>query len=366
MEFIDLKKQYQLYKQEIDRAIHAVLDKGQYILGDEVRELEKTLADYVGAKHCLGIASGTDTLQIALMALGIGPGDEVITVPFSWISTVEVVALVGAKPVLVDIELDTFNIDIDQIEAAITPRTKALMPVSLYGQMADCSKINALAKKYHLPVIEDAAQSFGATQKGLFSCNATTIGSTSFYPAKVLGCYGDGGALFVNDDALAAKMRAIRTHGGETRHHHPYIGLTGRLDTLQAAILLAKFPHFPEELKARQRIGERYTAQLEEVCITPKVFPGNTHVYHQYTLRLPNRDQVAEHLKSKGIPTAIHYPKCIHEQPAFHYLGYKKGSFPCSEKAAQEVLSLPMHPWLTEDEQDRVVEAIKEAALTPV
>lgn len=363
MKFIDLDRQYLLYKEEIDKAIHRVLDKGQYIMGEEVALLEKQLAAFIGVKHGIGASSGTDTLQIALMALGIGPGDEVITVSFSWISSVEVIALVGAKPVLVDIDPSTYNINIEEMEAKITPRTKALMPVSLYGQMPDYDKINAIAKKHHLPVIEDGAQSFGATQNGRYSCAVTTIGSTSFYPAKPLGCYGDGGALFTNDDALAAKMRAIRTHGGEVRHHHPYIGLNGRLDTIQAAILLAKFPHFQGELQARQRLGARYTELLEDCCITPVIQQGNTHSWAQYTIRVPNRDEVVKFLNEKGIPTAIHYPKCIHEQPAFSYLGYQWGSLPETEKASREVLSLPMHPWLTNEEQDRIVQAVKEAIL---
>lgn len=367
MEFIDLKKQYQLYKKEIDDAIHSVLDRGQYILGDEVRELEQKFAAFSGVKHSIGVSDGTDALLIALRALGIGPGDEVITVSFSWISTVEVVALVGATPVLIDIDPETYNIDIDKIEAAITPRTKALMPVSLYGQMPDYTRINALAKKHNLPVIEDGAQSFGATQKGRRSCGVTTIGSTSFYPAKALGCYGDGGALFTNDDALAEKMRAIRTHGGDkTRHHHPYIGITGRLDTIQAAILLAKFKHFENEIEARQRIGKRYSEALKDSCAVPKIEAGNTHIYAQYTIRVPNRNEVVEFLKQKGVPTAIHYPKCIHEQPAYHYLGYKAGSLPESEKASREVLSLPMHPFLSEQDQNQVIAAVKEAVMAAV
>lgn len=366
MEFIDLKKQYLLYKKEIDQSIQKVLDKGQYIMGEEVKNLETALAKFVGVKHCIGASSGTDTLLIALMALGIGPGDEVITVSFTWISTVEVIALLGATPVFVDIEPDTFNIDISKLEKAITPRTKAIMPVSIFGQMPDYDQINAIAKKHKLPVIEDGAQSLGATQNGRMSCGVTLIASTSFYPAKVFGCYGDGGALFTNDDALASKMRAIRTHGGEVRHHHTCIGINGRLDTLQAAVLLAKFPHFPDEIKARHRIGARYSEMLKGVCIAPKIQKGNTHTYHQFTIRVPNRDDVSKFLNQKGVPTAIHYPKCVHEQPAFAYLGYEWGSLPESERASREVLSLPMHPWLTEEDQDTVVAAIKEALTVKV
>lgn len=363
MEFIDIKHQYGLYKKEIDHAIQEVLNSGSFIMGPQIKALESQLAQYVGVKHCITVSSGTDSLLIALMALGIGPGDEVITVPFTWISSTEVIALAGATPVFVDIDPDTYNIDISQIEAAITPKTKAILPVSLFGQMPDFTAINAIAKKYGIPVIEDGAQSLGAEQNGLKSCGATLIGSTSFFPAKTLGCYGDGGALFTNDDALAAKMRAIRTHGGEQRHHHPYLGMNGRLDTLQAAVLLAKLPHFNDEIAARHRIGARYSDLLKDCCTIPTVLPGNTHVYHQYTIRIPNRDAVAAELKAQGIPTAVYYPKCVHEQPVFSPLGYAAGSFPISESASKEVLSLPMHPWLTVDDQNRVVTAIENCLL---
>lgn len=366
MEFIDIKHQYRLYKEEIDKNIQSVLDQGCFIMGPQVKSLEAVLAKYVGVKHAIGVSSGTDSLQIALMALGIGPGDEVITVPFTWISSTEVIGLVGANPVFVDIDEETYNIDISQIENAITPRTKAILPVSLFGQMPDYEAINAIAAKYDIAVIEDGAQSFGATQHGRKSCSVTLIGSTSFFPAKPLGCYGDGGALFTNDDELAAKMRAIRTHGGEQRHHHPYLGMNGRLDTLQAAILLAKFPHFNGEILARERIGSRYTSLLKDYCVVPKVQPGNTHVYAQYTIRSQNRDVLGDHLKAQGIPTAVYYPKCVHEQPVFAYLGYRWGSFPVAEKVSREVLSLPMHPWLTEADQDRVIAAIKISVLAKV
>jgi UDP-2-acetamido-2-deoxy-ribo-hexuluronate aminotransferase len=367
MEFIDVKTQYRKYKEEIDRAIHAVLDHGFFIMGPEVKQLEAQLAAYTGVKHCISAASGTDTLMMALMAYGIGPGDEVITVPWTWISTVEVVALVGAKPVFVDIDPKTFNMDLDQVEAAITPRTKAIMPVSLYGQMPDMDRLNAIAKKHGIPVIEDGAQSFGATQRGKRSCGVTDVASTSFYPAKTLGCYGDGGALFTNDDELAAKLRAIRVHGcGEVRNHHQYIGITGRCDTIQAAILLVKLKYFDEELTARERVGARYSKALRDACIVPEVEEGNTHVYHQYTIRVADRDGLAKFLAQHDIPTAIHYPKCVHHQPCFAYLNHGVGAFPVAEKAAQEVISLPMHPWLSEADQDRVCEKICEFAALPV
>jgi UDP-2-acetamido-2-deoxy-ribo-hexuluronate aminotransferase len=345
--------------------MRAVLSHGQFIIGPEIAEIEMALAKYVGVKHCITAASGTDSLEIALRALSIGPGDEVITVPFTWISTAEVIGLVGAKTVFVDIEPAFFNIDVDLIEKAITPSTKAIIPVSLFGQMPDYEPINAIASRHGLPVIEDGAQSFGATQRGRRSCGVTLIGSTSFFPAKPLGCYGDGGALFTNDDGLAEKMRAIRTHGGLKRHYHPLLGMNGRFDTLQAAALLAKMPHFEWEVQARGRIGASYTELLSSVLSPPSsaptVAPGNTHVYAQYTIRVPNRDAVASKLKEQGIPTAVYYPKCLHEQPVFAGSGYKWGDFPEAEKASREVISLPMHPFLTEPDQDKVVAALKEA-----
>jgi len=361
MHFVDLKSQYRRYQAEIDARLRRVLEHGQFILGPEIAELEEALARFVGVRHALTVASGTDSLEIALRALGIGPGDEVITVPFTWISTAEVIALVGARPVFVDIEPDTYNIAVEQIEAAITPRTRALLPVSLFGQMPDFDRINALAARHGLPVIEDAAQSFGATQRGRRSGGVTTIGSTSFFPAKPLGCYGDGGALFTNDEALAERMRAIRTHGGLERNHHPLLGMNGRFDTLQAAVLLAKLPHFEWELNVRRRLAARYTAALDGLCITPAVAPGNTHVYAQYTIRVPDRDAVAARLKAAGIPTAVYYPKCLHEQPVFAGLGHRPGDFPVAEQAAREVLSLPLHPFLEAADLDRIVDGLKSA-----
>jgi len=359
MEFIDLKEQYKRYKTEIDDRIQRVLAHGHFIMGPEIAELEQALAGYVRAKHCITASSGTHSLEIGLRALDIGPGDEVVTVPFTWISTAEVIGLVGARPVFVDIEPATHNIDPDLIEAAITQRTKALLPVSLFGQMPDYDRINAIAAKHGLPVIEDGAQSFGATQRGRRSCGPTTIGSTSFFPAKPLGCYGDGGALFTNDDKLAEKMKAIRTHGALKRHHHPFLGVNGRFDTLQAAVLLAKLPHFEWEVQERGRIGARYSAALEGSCAVPSVAPGNTHVYAQYTVRVPDRDKVAEKLKAQGIPSAVYYPKCLHEQPVFSNLGYKWGDFPESEKASRQVLSLPMHPFLAAHQQDQIISALQ-------
>jgi UDP-2-acetamido-2-deoxy-ribo-hexuluronate aminotransferase len=360
MEFIDLKEQYQRYQVETDERMRRVLTHGHFIMGPEIAELEQALAGYVGAKHCLTVASGTASLEIALRALGIGPGDEVVTVPFTWISTAEVICLVGARPVFVDINPATFNMDVAQVESLITSRTKALLPVSLFGQMPDFDRLNAIAAKHGLPVIEDAAQSFGASQRGCRSCGIATIGSTSFFPAKPLGCFGDGGALFTDDDALAEKMKAIRTHGGAKRHHHPFLGMNGRFDTLQAAVLLAKLPHFDWETRERGRIGARYSSLLRPSVAVPAIAEGNTHVYAQYTIRIPDRDGVAGRLKALGIPTAVYYPKCLHEQPVFANFGYKPGDFPESERAAREVLSLPMHPFLTELDQDFVSNAIND------
>ncbi len=361
MQFIDLKHQYSLYQDQIDQRMRAVLEHGRFIMGPEIGELEEGLADYAGTKHAVTVSSGTASLEIALRALEIGPGDEVVTVPFTWISSAEVIKLVGATPVFVDIESGSFNMDVDLLEAAITPRTKAILPVCLFGQMPDFAKMNSIAAKYGIPILEDGAQSFGATQNGRRSCSMTVVGSTSFFPAKPLGCFGDGGALFTDDDDLATCMRAIRTHGGTRRHHHTLVGTNGRMDTLQAAVVLAKLPHFEQEVQSRGSIGARYSDHLRDVGSVPEVEAGNTHVYAQYTIRVPGREQVAASLKEQGIPTAVYYPKCLHEQPVFADLGYEYGAFPESEKASREVLSLPMHPFLSESDQDRVVAAVKSA-----
>lgn len=376
MDFIDLKTQYQRVRASMNTRIQAVLDHGQYILGAETVELEQRLAEYVGVKHCLGASSGTDTLLIALMAYGIGPGDEVITSPFTFIATGEMIALAGAKPVFVDIDPRTYNIDPALLEQAITPRTKAIMPVSLYGQCADMDGINAIARKHRIPVIEDGAQSFGALYRGKRSCGLSEVGSTSFFPSKPLGCYGDGGALFTNDDALAKLMREIRVHGQDRRYHHPRLGINGRLDTLQAAVVLAKLEVFDDEVAARGRIGARYNEMIAEAfgrqsdpqrsVTTPWLAPSCTSVYAQYTVEVSNRPKVEQEMKARGIPTAVHYPVPLHLQPVFANLGQGAGSFPISEAAGKRVLSLPMHPYLSEDQQAQVVKALQESVLASV
>jgi len=358
IQFIDLKAQQNRIKADLDRRIQKVLEHGQFIMGPEVKELEIKLADYVGVAQCTTVASGTDALMIAMMALGIGAGDEVITSPFTFIATAETIALLGAKPIFIDIDQRTYNLDPKLLEAAITAKTKAIMPVSLYGQCADFDAINTISQRHHIPVIEDGAQSFGATYKGRKSCGLTTIGCTSFFPSKPLGCYGDGGACFTNDAELAKKMSQIRVHGQDRRYHHPLIGLNGRLDTLQAAILLAKLELFEEEVKLRARIGQRYSDSLGDKVVTPYLEQHNTSVYAQYTVQVDDRDAVLEKLKAADIPTAVHYPVPLHLQPAFSYLNKPEGSFPVSERTAKRVMSLPMGPYLSAEQQDIIIEAI--------
>lgn len=363
MQFIDLKSRHTLTGEKINARIQTVMEHGQFILGPEVKELEQKLAEYVGCKHCISVSSGTDSLLIALMALGVGAGDEVITVPYTWISSAEVIALLGAKPVFVDIRPDTLNMDEALLEAAITNKTKAIMPVSIYGQCSDMDAINEIAVKYDIPVIEDAAQSFGATYKGKKSCNLSSIGSTSFFPSKPLGCYGDAGALFTNDDELSEKFRWIRVHGQQRKHHHPIVGINGRMDTLQAAILLAIFELFPEEVANRAKIGQRYSSGLSglEGLKTPEIGTDNTSVYAQYTILTDRRDDLQLYLKEKDIPSVPYYSVPLHLQQVFAPLGYGPGDFPITEGVSEKCLSLPMSPYLREAEQGLVVSTITEA-----
>lgn len=357
MEFIDLKTQYQRLKPQIDAAIQRVLDHGQYILGPEVAELEEKLAAYTGAKHCITVANGTDALQTALMALGVGPGDEVITPGFTYIATAETVALLRAKPVYVDIDERTYNLNPALLEAAITPRTKAIVPVSLYGQCADFDTINAIAARHGIPVIEDAAQSFGATYKGRKSCNLTTIACASFFPSKPLGCYGDGGAVFTSDDELAKVIRQIARHGQDRRYHHVRVGVNSRLDTLQAAILLPKLAVFDEEIALRQVVANRYMEQLQGVgqLVLPVVEPHNQSVWAQFTVRVKHRDTVQKELQSAGVPTAVHYPIPLNRQPA---VADTEVQLPVGDLVAGEVLSLPMHPAMDGQTQAQITGAL--------
>jgi len=355
MEFIDLKTQYQRLKAEIDAGIQRVLDHGQYILGPEVAELEEKLAAYTGSKYCISVANGTDALQIAQMALGIGPGDEVITPGFTYIATAETVALLGAKPVYVDIDPRTYNLDPALLEAAITPRTKAIVPVSLYGQCADFDAINAIAAKHGIPVIEDAAQSFGASFKGRKSCNLSTIACASFFPSKPLGCYGDGGAIFTNDDELAKVMRQIARHGQDRRYHHVRVGVNSRLDTLQAAILLPKLAVLDLELAARQEVADRYQKLFGHTVVTPYLEPLNTSAWAQYTIQVPDREALQEQLKQAGIPTAVHYPIPLNKQPA---VADANVQLPVGDVVAQQVMSLPMHPYLDGDSIHHIAQTL--------
>lgn len=363
IEFIDLKSQQALIKEQIDAGIQRVLAHGQYILGPEVADLEERLAALVGAKHCISCANGTDALQIALMALGVAPGDEVITPGFTYIATAETVALLRAKPVYVDIDPRTYNLDPLLLEAAITPRTKAIIPVSLYGQCADFDAINNIAAKYHIPVIEDAAQSFGATYKGKRSCNLTTIACTSFFPSKPLGCYGDGGAMFTNDDELAKVLRQISRHGQDHRYHHVRVGVNSRLDTLQAAILLAKLDLFEKEVLLRQQVAQSYEQLLTKAGIstTPYIEPHNTSVYAQYTIKVKERGTLQAKLKLLGVPTAVHYPIPLNKQPA---VADRTANLALGDEVAEQVMSLPMHPYLTSEDQVKIVECLLSAGVT--
>lgn len=360
IEFCDLKAQQARIKDKIDAGIQRVLAHGQYILGPEVAELEEKLAAFVGAKHCITCANGTDALQIAQMAVGVAHGDEVITPGFTYIATAETVAVLGAKPVYVDIDPRTYNLDPALLESAITPKTKAIIPVSLYGQCADFDTINAIAGKHGIPVIEDAAQSFGASYKGRMSGNLSTIACTSFFPSKPLGCYGDGGALFTNDDELAKVIRQIARHGQDRRYHHIRVGINSRLDTLQAAILLPKLAILADEIQLRQQVAANYDRLFNEAGIdtTPYVEPHNVSAWAQYTVRVDNRDAVQEKLKAAGVPTAVHYPIPLNKQPA---VADAQAKLPYGDAAAARVMSVPMHPYISGTDQVKVVTALRQA-----
>ena len=358
MNFIDLEQQQNRIKKQIDTNITKVLAHGRYIMGPEVSELEEQMADYVGVKYCIGVSSGTDALLIAMMALEIGPGDEVITTPFTFIATSEMIKLLGAKPVFVDIDPQTYNIDPAKISSAITNNTKLILPVSLYGQCADMDAINTIAKQHNLPVLEDGAQSFGATYKGRKSCNLSTVGCTSFFPSKPLGCYGDGGAIFTNDDVLAKMMCEIRVHGQDKRYSHPRLGINGRLDTIQAAVLLAKFEIFPDEVIQRDRVGRQYTASInamQSTIVAPQIRSNCTTVYAQYSIMANNREQLIAKLNKMNIPTAVHYPVPLHLQPPFYN---NQLNLPVVEDVATKIVSLPMHPYLSTEDIEKVSRAL--------
>ena len=351
IDFANLQYQYKLYKTEIDEAIHGVLDKSNYIMGEEVTQLESSLEEFTGATHAITCSSGTDALLLAMMTLDIKPGDEIITTPFTFIATAETIALVGAVPVFVDIDEKTYNIDPSKIEEKITSKTKAIMPVSLYGQPADMDAIQTIATKHNLKVIIDGAQSFGSTYKGKTDSNLGDISTTSFFPAKPLGCFGDGGAVFTNDDEIAKKMKSLRVHGQSKRYHHKYIGMGGRMDTIQCAIVNVKLKHYKKDLALRQEVASKYTKVLQNKdMILPFVDENTASAFAQYSVRVKNRDEIQAQLKEQGIPTAVHYPMPLHLQECFEYLGYKKGDFPISEIVSDEIMSLPMNPYLKDSE----------------
>ena len=360
IDFANLQLQYQTYKDKIDSNIHKILNKSNYILGEEVDILEQELQIFTEAKYAISCSSGTDALLLALMAIDIQPGDEIITTPFTWISTAEMMALIKAKPVFVDIEPDTYNIDANLIETAITKKTKAIMPVSLYGQPADMDAIKVIADKYNLKVIIDGAQSFGSTYNNKTDSNLGDISTTSFFPSKPLGCYGDGGAVFTNNEECANKIKLLRVHGQNKRYHHKYIGIGGRLDTMQAAILLAKLPYFKKELKDRQKVADHYTNSLSKILQTPVIKPNRSSAWAQYTLRVKNRDALQLKLKENGIPTSVFYPIPLHLQECFQYLRHQQGDFSISEKASNEVMSIPMNPFLTNEQIDYIIYNIRE------
>jgi len=352
IDFAKLQYQYQLYKNEIDEAIHKVLDKSNYIMGNEVIELEKNLQKFTGAKHAITCSSGTDALLLAIMALDIKPDDEIITTPFTFIATAETIAFLGAKPVFVDIDEKTYNLDPTKIEEKITSKTKAIMPVSLYGQPADMDVIQAIADKHNLKVIVDGAQSFGSTFEGKTDSTLGDISTTSFFPAKPLGCFGDGGAIFTNDDTLAAeKIKSLRVHGQSKRYHHKYIGMGGRMDTIQCAVVDVKLKYYEKDLKLRQEVAEKYSKALKEKeIVLPFVDKRATSTWAQYSIRVKDRDAVQAKLKEQGIPTAVHYPMPLHLQECFAYLGYVKGDFSIAELISDEIMSLPMNPYVGDDE----------------
>lgn len=360
IDFANLQYQYQLYKTEIDEAMQNVLNKSNYIMGEEITTLENSLQEFTKAKYAITCSNGTDALLLAMMALDIKPGDEIITTPFTFIATAETIAFLGAVPVFVDIDEKTYNINPELIEEKITSKTKSIMPVSLYGQPSNMDKIQAIANKHNLKTVIDGAQSFGCTYNGKTDSNLGDISTTSFFPAKPLGCFGDGGAVFTNNEELAIKMKSLRVHGQSKRYHHKYIGMGGRLDTLQAAILNVKLKYYPKDISLRQEVASKYTKALENKTnlVLPFVEENVTSVWAQYSVRVKNRDAVQASLKEQGIPTAVHYPMPLHLQECFQYLGYKLGDFPVSEIVSEEIMSLPMNPYVSDEEIRYICERI--------
>ena len=362
VEFIDLKEQYRQYKTEIDKAIEDVCRNAAFIMGPQVVDLERNLSGFTGSPYSISCASGTDALLLALMAIDVKPGDEIITTPFTFIATAEVITLLGAKPVFADIDPVTYNLDYREIEKKISAKTRAVIPVGLYGQTADMDEINSIAAKYGITVIEDACQSFGASYKGRMSCNLSKIGCTSFFPSKPLGCYGDGGALFTDDAALAEKIKSLRVHGQTSRYFHKYIGINGRLDTVQAAVLNVKMKYLKDEIAKREEIAGIYSEALagNSSIVLPVVKSDRTSVFAQYSIMVPDREKLMKKLNDNGVPTAVHYPRPLHLQDAYSGLGYKKGDFPVSENAAEHILSIPMGPFLKLEDQKYVIKNILE------
>lgn len=352
LDFANLQYQYQLYKTEIDEAIHSVLDKSNYIMGEEITTLENSLQNFTSAKYAITCSNGTDALLLAMMTLDIKPGDEIITTPFTFISTAETIAFLGAIPVFVDIDEKTYNINPDLIEEKITNKTKVVIPVSLYGQPSDMDAIQDIANKHNLKVIVDGAQSFGSTFNNISDSTLGDISTTSFFPAKPLGCFGDGGAVFTNNEELSIKMKSLRVHGQSKRYHHKYIGMGGRLDTIQAAILNVKLKYYHKDLSLRQEVANKYTESLKAKShlILPFVDAKATSSWAQYSVRVKNRDKVQATLKEQGIPTAVHYPIPLHLQECFSYLNYKESDFPISEVISREIMSIPLNPYLTDEE----------------
>ncbi len=356
---VDTKNQYLKIKKEVDSAIQAVIDSTQFLQGPAVKEFETNVAKYLGCKYAIGCASGTDALQIAMMAMNIKPGDEIITTPFTFVATTETIAILGARPVYVDIDPKTFNIDAGKIEEQITPKTRALMPVHLYGQPAEMDKIMEIASKHKLYVIEDAAQALGAEYNGKKICTIGDINCISYYPSKNLGAFGDAGMMTTDNDELADKIRMIINHGSHRKYYHEILGVNSRLDSIQAAILNVKVQHLDEYCDARIAAAEKYNSRFKGVFAAPYILPGAKHIFHQYSIRVKRRNEMQEFLKESGIPSMIYYPVPLHLQEAYKY-DYKPGDYPISEEIAGDIISLPMHTELTDEQINYIADKVLE------